>query len=98
MTAHDILDHRIYPQAKNKENMLSCPSLLAMHHGRLLGKEHSSKKSSLTAHKRNNVNKSQRVKCVSACVKVIESSLCEYHIYYKRFISPWTVDRTFDKC
>ena len=98
MTAHDILDHRVYPQAENKENMLSCPSLLAMHHGRLLGKKHSAKKSSLTAHKRNKVNKSQRDKCVSACVKVIESSLCDYHICYERFISPWTVDRISDKC
>ena len=44
MTAHDILDHRVYPQAENKENMLSCPSLLAMHDRRLLGREQSAKK------------------------------------------------------
>ena len=25
MNAHDILDHRVYPQAENKENMFSCP-------------------------------------------------------------------------
>ena len=58
MTAHDILDHKVYPQAENKENMLSRPNLLAMHHERLLGKEHSAKRSSLTALKRNKVNKS----------------------------------------
>ena len=87
MIAHDILDHRVYPQVENKENMLSCPSLLAMHHGRLLGKEHSAKKSSLIAHKRNKVKKSQGVKCVSTCVKVIELALQLSHLLWKGYIT-----------
>ena len=99
MIAHDILDHKVYPQVENKENMLSCPSLLAMHHGRLSKREHSTKKNPHRQHtKKNKVNKSQCVKHLSACVKVIESALCGYRIYYGRVISPWTADRTFDKC
>ena len=76
MNAHDNLDHKVYPQEENKEDMLSCPSLLAMHHVRLLDREHLAKKNPHRQHtKKNKVNKSQQVKHVSICVKVIESAL-----------------------
>ena len=89
MTARDILDHRVYPQAKNKENMLSCPSLLAMHHGRLLGREHLAKKIIIDSTQRKiKSSKPQRVKYLHACVKVIESTFCDYRIFYGRVISP----------
>ena len=83
---------------KTKKTCSHAPNLLAMHHERLLEREHSLKKIIIDSTQKKKSSKYQQVKHLSACVKVLESTLCDYRICYGRVISPQTIDRTSDKC
>ena len=59
MNVHDILDHRVYPQAENKENMFSCPQSFSYASLKTIRERTLSKEIITDSTQRNKVNKSQ---------------------------------------